>query len=89
MASFTGGSAYAMARDIAEGYQSVTERTFKNYTKAEMDQLAFEIDKNLREVRGESIATAELPEVQARNRRIQRLNTALMVLRTARQRLTR
>lgn len=87
MASFLGGSAFAMARDIGEGYQTVTERTFKGYTRGEMDQLGFEIEKALREIRGDNTALADLSEVQSRNRRIQRLNTALMVLRTARQKL--
>lgn len=87
MANFLGGSAFAMARDIGEGYQTVTERTFKSYTRSDLDQLAFEIEKALREIRGDNSAVAELAEVQTRNRKIQRLNTALMVLRTARQRL--
>lgn len=87
MASFLGGSAFAMARDIGDGYQTVTERTFKGYSRGEMDQLAFEIEKALREIRGDNSALAELAEVQARNRKIQRLNTALMILRTARQKL--
>lgn len=87
MANFLGGSAFAMARDIGEGYQTVTERTFKGYTRGDMDQLVFEIEKVLREIRGDNSAVAEIAEVKARNRKIQRLNTALMVLRNFRQKL--
>jgi hypothetical protein len=87
MANFLGGSAFAMARDIGEGYQTVTERTFKGYTRGDMDQLAFEIEKALREIRGDNSPVADLAEVQTRNRKIQRLNTALMVLRNSRAKL--
>lgn len=80
-----GGSAFAFARDIGEGYQTVTERSFKGLTKPEMDALAFEIDRALREIRGEQAPLEDLAAIQARSRRIQRLNGALMMLRTYRQ----
>ena len=80
-----GGSAFGYARDIAEGFQIVTERSFKGLTRAEMDQLAFEIDRGLRDIRGEQVATDDLPMIQAKNRRIQRLNGALMMMRGYRQ----
>lgn len=80
-----GGSAYAMTRDIAEGYLLVTERSFKRMAGPEMDQLAFELDRHLRELRGEAAPTDDQAATQARNRRIQRLNAALMLLRAWRQ----
>jgi hypothetical protein len=80
-----GGSAFGYARDIAEGFQIVTERSFKGLTRAEMDQLAFEIDRGLRDIRGEQVATDDLPMIQAKNRKIQRLNGALMMMRGYRQ----
>lgn len=70
-----------MARDIGEGYHLVTERTFKKMSRGEIDLLAQEIDHALRDVRGEQPASEDLAAVQLRNRRIQRLNTALLVLR--------
>lgn len=85
MSKFIGGSAYAMARDIGEGYVSVTERTFKSMTDADMTQLAFEIDRFLRDLRGSQSATDDIDVVKARNRKIQRLNTAIMITRTYRQ----
>lgn len=84
MASFPGGSAYAMARDIGEGYQTVNERTFHRYTRADLDKLTFELDRLLKEVRGDQPAIDDLPAVQQRNRKIQRLNTAMMILRAFR-----
>jgi len=85
MSKFIGGSAYAMARDIGDGYVTVTERTFKAYSRAEIEQLCFELDRYLRELRGSQCATDELPVVQARNRKIMRLNTANMISRVYQQ----
>ena len=80
-----GGSAFGYARDISEGFQVVTERSFKGITPSEMDQLAFEINRNLRDIRAEQVATDDLPMIQAKNRKLQRLNGALMMMRTYRQ----
>ena len=74
-----------MARDIAEGYSTLNERTFKNMVRGDLDQLTFEMDRHLRELRGEIPAQDDTPALQQRNRRIQRLNTAIVVLRSYRQ----
>jgi hypothetical protein len=87
MSSFPGGSAYSMARDIAEGYHLVTERTFKNMARGDVEQLAFELDRCLRDVRGEQVPLDNLDQIKGRNRKIQRLNQALMVLRNHQQRI--
>jgi hypothetical protein len=79
-----GGSAYGYARDVAEGYHVVTERSFKGLTRPEMDQLAFEIDRALRDIRAEQVGSEDLPMIQAKNRKIQRLNGALMMMRAYR-----
>ena len=63
-----GGSAFGYARDIAEGFQCVTERSFKGLSRPEMDQLAFEIDRALRDIRAEQVAVDDLPMIQAKNR---------------------
>ncbi len=89
MAGFLGGSAFGMARDIAEGYHLVTERTFKAMAHGEVDQLAFELDRCLRDARGEQAPLNDLVLVKARNRKIQRLNQALMILRNYQQKARR
>lgn len=76
-----GGSAFNYAKDIAEGFQVVTERSFKALKGPEMDQLAFELDRALRDIRAEQVATDDLPAIQAKNRKIQRLNGAAMMMR--------
>lgn len=83
---FPGGSAYAMARDVAEGYLLVTERTFKTMTRADLDQLTFEIDRHLRELRGDQPSLDDLPAIQQRQRKMQRLNSALQMVRGYRTR---
>jgi hypothetical protein len=83
--AFSGGSAWSMARDISGGYCLVTDRTFKSMTRADLDQLVFEIDRHLRELRGDQAATDDLNAIQQRNRRIQRLSSGLVVLRNFRQ----
>jgi hypothetical protein len=80
-----GGSAFGYARDIAEGFQVVTERSFKGLTPPEMDQLAFEIDRALREIRADQVPVDDLVMIQAKNRKIQRLTGALMMMRGYRQ----
>ncbi|HEY0512462.1 MAG TPA: hypothetical protein VGH73_11190 [Thermoanaerobaculia bacterium] len=74
-----------MARDVAEGYLLVTERTFKTLTRPDLDQLTFEIDRHLRELRGDQPSLDDLVAIQGRQRRMQRLNAALMMLRSYRQ----
>jgi hypothetical protein len=81
MPNFLGGSAFTMAKDIAEGYHIVTERTFKAMSRGEVEQLAFELDRCLRDARGEQVPQDDLVLIKTRNRRIQRLNQAMMVLR--------
>ncbi len=82
--AFPGGSAWAMARDIAEGYSLVTERTFRTLTKADLDQLTFEMDRHMRELRGDQPSLDDQPGIQLRQRRMQRLNQAGVVLRNFR-----
>jgi hypothetical protein len=81
MASFLGGSAFAMARGIADGYHLVTERTFKGLSPGDVSALSQELDVALRDARSEQPPIDDLTAVKARNRRIQRLNTAFMILR--------
>ena len=74
-----------MARDIAEGYHLVTERTFKTMSRGEVEQLALELDRCLRDIRGEQPPLDDLDLIKSRNRRIQRLNQAFMILRSYQQ----
>jgi hypothetical protein len=82
--AFPGGSAYAMARDVSEGYFLVTERTFKQFTRPDIDQLNMEFDRLLRELRAEQPSLDDHAELQKKQRKLQRVNTALVVMRAYR-----
>jgi hypothetical protein len=86
MASFPGGSAWAMAKDVAEGYLLVTERTFVRYDRPQLDQLVFELDRALREVRGEAVPLEDLAAIKVKNRKISRLTGAMTMLKSFIQR---
>ena len=89
VSGFMGGSAWSMTRDIADGFVSVSERTYKQLSVAEMSQLGHEIERMLREQRGGATTNESSAEVQSRQRRIQRLNSALVVMRAYRQKTRR
>ena len=85
MASFQGGSAYAMVREIAGGFLAVTDRSFVRFAPSELVQLDFEIDRLQKDLRGAQFPAEDVPAIQKRNRQLQRLNTARMILRAYRQ----
>ncbi len=89
MAAFPSGSAWAMARDIGEGFLMVTELTYRRLTSPELDKLSFELDRLLRELRGEQPDLGDTLKVQKRNRRIQRINGAQIMLRAFRHKSKR
>jgi len=86
---YIGGSAAAMVRDIAEGYIIVSEHTFKKFQETDFPTFLFELDKLIREVRGTAAAAIDLDAVQRRNRKIQRLSQALMIVNNYRARFKR
>jgi hypothetical protein len=84
--NFSGGSAYAMAKDIAEGYLLVTERTYLRLLPPELDQLAFEMDRAMRDIRSDQPALEDIMALKQRNRKLQRLTGALSILRSVQAR---
>ncbi len=81
MGSFLGGSAPAMARQICDGFSLMSPTLVKRLTADQMQALEFELDKRLRETRSEAVDLEDQERVQARNRRISRIENALRVLR--------
>lgn len=80
MSHFRGGSASAMARQIADGYVLLTALVLKRFTATELQQLKFEIDRKLRELRGEHVDLEDTQALQLRNRKIARLTSSLRVV---------
>ena len=86
MSVFSGGSAYSMARDVAEGYIITTELTFKQFKPPDFQTFLFELDKLLREIRGNQPATTDTEGIQKRQRKIQRLQQAQTIANNVRSR---
>ncbi len=86
MAVFQSGSAYNMARDIAEGYIITTELTFRQFKGPDFQSFLFEADRLLREIRGNPPPADDVQAAQARQRKMQRLQQALTIANNARAR---
>lgn len=74
-----------MARDISEGIVLVTERTFRSLTRGDLEQLGFELDRALRDLRGTTYPMEDVGAIQQRNRRLSRLMGSVSQLRAFRQ----
>jgi hypothetical protein len=83
---FTGGSAYSMVRDIAEGYVIPTELTFKRFAPGDFVTFGQEADKLLRELRGNQVAATDVEAAQKRLRSIQRVQQAMTIARSVQSR---
>jgi hypothetical protein len=80
MANFMGGSAPAMANQIAEGFILVSLATLKGFAPGDLANLKHELEKLQREVRAEVPAQDDAQANQARNRKISRLNAAVQLV---------
>lgn len=86
MANFLGGSAYAMSKDIAEGYVLLNAGLLKGFTPGDLAQLRQQLEKVQREIRADQPATDDVQAIQRRGRKISRISSALLVLDTLRKR---
>jgi hypothetical protein len=78
--AFLGGSAYAMARDVGEGFVLISPVLLKRMTDEELRQLRFEIDRILTGIRSEQYPMDDQNALGNRNRRISRLNSAVAMI---------
>ena len=86
MGSFLGGSAYAMSKDIAEGYVLLSAAILKGFSASELAQLRQQLEKVQREIRADQPAADDIQAIQRRGRKISRISAALLVLDTLRKR---
>ena len=86
MGNFIGGSAYAMSRDIAEGYILLNAALLKKFSTAELAQLRHHLEKVQKEVRSEQTPQSDVQAIQKRGRKISRISSALLILDTLRKR---
>jgi len=80
MANWMGGSAPAMAGQIADGFILMSSNTLKGFVPGELQLLKAELEKVLRTVRAEVPPQDDAMALQARNRKISRLSSALQVI---------
>lgn len=86
MSNFAGGSAYAMARDIAEGYVLLNASVLKKFSLPELAQLRRELERAQTEIRGDQPPISDIQAIQRRGRKISRISSAILVLDTYRRR---
>ncbi len=89
MASFSGGSAYAMVEQVTEGFVLITDKALRRYTRADLDRLVLELDKKMRSLRSDQPSLDDIDALRMRNRRLQRLGQARRMLEAARMRFRR
>ncbi|MEW6338033.1 MAG: hypothetical protein AB1625_11620 [Acidobacteriota bacterium] len=89
MSPFMGGSAPAMANQIADGFTLVTAVQLKRLLDGELDQLQFELEKLLRDQRAEQVALDDIAAIQARNRKMTRISGAIQQIQMAIQKRRR
>jgi len=70
-----------MARQVCDGYTLLSQMLLKRLSLEQMVALEFELDKRLRETRGETVDLQDQQGLQQRNRRISRIEGAVRVLR--------
>jgi hypothetical protein len=80
MANFMGGSAPAMANQIAEGYILLSTNTLRGYLPGDLASLRVELEKLQRDARAVVPPPDDALAQQARNRKIARINSALQVV---------
>jgi hypothetical protein len=78
--AFIGGSAYAMAKDVGDGFILLNATLLKRLKGEELKALRFEIDRLLTSVRGEQHSLDDVAAMQQRNRKISRLNSAVALI---------
>ncbi|MGV8039404.1 MAG: hypothetical protein AB2L07_04785 [Thermoanaerobaculaceae bacterium] len=84
MSPFMGGSAVAMAGQVADGYTLVTAVQLKRLTDPEMDQLLFELERILRDLRGTAIPLEDVAAIQTKNRKLARISGVVQQIQATR-----
>ena len=75
-----GGSAPAMASQVAEGFILLSSNSLKGFLPGELQNLRQELERLQREVRAETPPQDDAMANQARNRKIGRISSAIQVV---------
>ncbi|MGE5850610.1 MAG: hypothetical protein ACM362_10820 [Candidatus Methylomirabilota bacterium] len=76
------GNPLGYARDIAEGNAPLTVIQLKRMTEEELRKVFINVNIVLREVRTTAVTDRDIDGMRRRAHKLQRLNTALMLLET-------
>jgi len=80
MGYFIGGSPYAMANQLRDGYILLNRIVLKKYSLRDLQVLKSELEKLLREVRSQQPPLEDIKAIKLRNRRMQKLISALSMI---------
>ena len=78
--AFMGGSGFAMANSLMEGYLLPSPVNLKRLSNAELRELQFEIEKLLRDLRAIIPDQTDTLALQRRNQKLLRLQSAQTVV---------
>jgi len=78
-----------MAADLSEGYVTLNPVTLKKYEKHEVDALAKELEKVMRDTRAQVVPQDDAEASQTKNRKLLRLSQANVVLQSWRVRMAK
>lgn len=74
------GNPLTMAREIGDGFHSLTPATMKRYAPADLKIINNSLQQVLRDARGEVPPPGDSEALRKKNLRIQRLNQAILML---------
>lgn len=69
-----------MANQVAEGFILLSTATLRGFARGDLTNLRFELDKLLRDARAEVPPQDDAHALQARNRKIARISSAIQVV---------
>ncbi len=74
------GNPLVIAREIGDGFRSLTPATLKRYTPADLKVINNSLQQVLRDTRGEVPPPDDAEATRKKNLRMQRLNQAILLL---------
>ena len=78
-----------MAADLSEGYVTLNPVSLKKYERHEVDALAKELEKLVRDLRAQTVPQDDAEASQTKNRKLLRLSQANVVLNSWRIRMSK
>jgi len=74
------GNPKKIAVDVAQGYQSLTHSSLRQYNSDDLKVLLFNLNLVLREVRGRQVPLEDIEGLKDKNNRLRRLNQAVQLI---------